>query len=846
MRLLVLLLACPAIAAGQALSIDASILQGDIPRIRTGQNLPWTNDGEGIWDPGANRIYPEVCRWTKELAPRFLRYPAGVSGNDFTWSETIGASRVEQPTDRCGALQAPDFGLDEFLSLVEHLRAANGFAEPLLLLNVVSAHSCAGRHVDAGSPESAVALAAFVNADPADARPIGKDESGVDWGTVGSWAQRRADNGHPAPYGVTWFELGNELYGSEDARTYAQRASAVALKLKAFFPEAKAIAVGNGSPWSSWTGDLFGTQQLAEARSGGTFAVDGVAIHPYGQYDYVDAIRLAWPGVQGRSVVRELAFPNAGSHTFQLTTRTPLDAAGTISVELFGADSENRAPDPGMEAASTAWASSNAAALSLSLERSQVHRGAQSLRLTATSPGAPASLAIPTAAGDSSVGVWLRSLDFRGTVKVGYTSCSPGEGDDHFVEVVPSSSEWRRYAVRALAGGTCLKALLVARGVGTFFADDVKVTSAAAQAQVAAGAASWTAKAAALDVPSAGARDVALIGTAGQLVFARSTVAISGASTFSQEFGRSEDDAVRALTAGDVALNVTRFFDIDRQKMEAASPRAAGLPYFITEWNRDALNGNTAIDALAAIWGAEYLRVLLSRGDVAGDDFFYLSGVGYGAFNAQTASPKGSVPRVRPMYEVLKLLSGHLGSSRIAATPSAIPTFDVDELVNGDLGALAAKPAIEFLATADPGQRVAILAVNLESGAPLPVQIDLGGFAPAANGTAYTLAPSDLSATNESSTQVALQTSAFAASSSFSYAFPPRAVTLLEIPAEGADAGSGPEPDAGDPTDCGQGAGSTSARPTRCGCGEVPGAFAAAAIAALWAMRRRLRAPAGL
>ena len=58
-------------------------------------------------------------------------------------------------------------------------------------------------------------------------RSIGVDSKGTDWKTVGYWATLRAaaplptDDGeqlprisHPAPFGIKYWEIGNELYGN--------------------------------------------------------------------------------------------------------------------------------------------------------------------------------------------------------------------------------------------------------------------------------------------------------------------------------------------------------------------------------------------------------------------------------------------------------------------------------------------------------------------------------------------------------------------------------------------------------------------------------------------------------
>ncbi len=66
-----------------------------------------------------------------------------------------------------------------------------------------------------GTSKEAAALVAFFNGDVNDTRVIGVDVRGRDWGTVGRWAQLRADHGNPQPYKVQYWEIGNETYGGK-------------------------------------------------------------------------------------------------------------------------------------------------------------------------------------------------------------------------------------------------------------------------------------------------------------------------------------------------------------------------------------------------------------------------------------------------------------------------------------------------------------------------------------------------------------------------------------------------------------------------------------------------------
>ncbi|MCU0489995.1 MAG: alpha-L-arabinofuranosidase [Chloroflexaceae bacterium] len=66
-----------------------------------------------------------------------------------------------------------------------------------------------------GTAKEAAALVAFFNGVVTDERPIGVDQRGRDWQTVGYWARLRRDNGNPEPVNIRLWEVGNEIYGGK-------------------------------------------------------------------------------------------------------------------------------------------------------------------------------------------------------------------------------------------------------------------------------------------------------------------------------------------------------------------------------------------------------------------------------------------------------------------------------------------------------------------------------------------------------------------------------------------------------------------------------------------------------
>lgn len=117
----------------------------------------------------------------KKWKPGVLRYPGGgfISVHEHIWYETIGD--IDQRTALMGGdrWHRMDFGYDEFLQLCEDLNI-----EPYFSVRYLG--------VDKSDPAN---LVEYCNG-----------------GINSKWGKIRAQNGHPAPYKVKYWEIGNEEY----------------------------------------------------------------------------------------------------------------------------------------------------------------------------------------------------------------------------------------------------------------------------------------------------------------------------------------------------------------------------------------------------------------------------------------------------------------------------------------------------------------------------------------------------------------------------------------------------------------------------------------------------------
>ena len=188
--------------------------------------------GSGMWDPTSRMPNREMVGLAREAGVSSLRWPGGCGVHEFNWKLTVGPSegRPKQP-----------FGLGEFLLVAKEMGA----------VPVITIADFWGDHKDAAD------LVEYLNA------PVGSNPNG---GLA--WAAVRAKQGHPEPYGVRWFEFGNETYhgvhasgtptymSGITAEDYSKKFQAVAAAMKEVDPAIKLGAILGPevtfplSPWS--------------------------------------------------------------------------------------------------------------------------------------------------------------------------------------------------------------------------------------------------------------------------------------------------------------------------------------------------------------------------------------------------------------------------------------------------------------------------------------------------------------------------------------------------------------------------------------------------------------------
>jgi len=125
---------------------------------------------------------PDVVRLLKEARLPLLRWPGGNFVSAYHWEDGVGPVewRPTLPNYAWGGVEPNTFGTDEFMAFC---RAVG--CEPMICINAGT-----------GTPAEAARWVEYCNGPPTS--PMGA---------------RRAANGHPEPYQVRHWEVGNELWG---------------------------------------------------------------------------------------------------------------------------------------------------------------------------------------------------------------------------------------------------------------------------------------------------------------------------------------------------------------------------------------------------------------------------------------------------------------------------------------------------------------------------------------------------------------------------------------------------------------------------------------------------------
>jgi alpha-N-arabinofuranosidase len=215
--------------------------------------MVWLDHLSLLPDDSVGNVRKEVMDMARALNAGIMRF----SGNyisAYHWRHGVGPlyERPNMVNEAWGGWTAKAFGTDEFIRFCRELGV-----EPLICVNAGS-----------GTPEEAAEWVEYCNGGPD--TPMGA---------------LRAANGHPEPYGVKYWEVGNEIFGPWQighctAEEYAARYVRFAQAMKAADPGIRLMACGDTR--NEWNGTLL---ELA-----GEY-MDYLTIHLYHGYRFLGMIQ---------------------------------------------------------------------------------------------------------------------------------------------------------------------------------------------------------------------------------------------------------------------------------------------------------------------------------------------------------------------------------------------------------------------------------------------------------------------------------------------------------------------------------------------------------------------------
>lgn len=179
---------------GVTISVDPKNEIRDIDESLFGINHRYSNYGYGTVNPDGT-VKDDFAALYKKAGFGSLRYPGGTISNNYVWTESIGDLDPKTPEiERTPQIHGfynnpgqagfvPAFGLLEVAEFAEKMNS-----EIIMVYGI-------GR----GDAADAADMVEFLNA-----------EKGTNPNGGVAWADRRAELGHPEPFGIRYFEIGNE------------------------------------------------------------------------------------------------------------------------------------------------------------------------------------------------------------------------------------------------------------------------------------------------------------------------------------------------------------------------------------------------------------------------------------------------------------------------------------------------------------------------------------------------------------------------------------------------------------------------------------------------------------
>jgi len=213
----------------------------------------------GVFEPGSpmadeQGFRTDVLEALRELRTPVIRWPGGCFVDAYHWRKGVGETREPSGDFRWGVVEPNTFGTHEFVELCRRIGA-----QPYICFNGLA------------SPQENLDWVDYCNA------------------TQGEFAELRKGNGHPEPFNVRFWSVGNERYD----KAYIHRVRDTARAMKERYPHV--LITCSGSQGNDGT-QMPGVHEYLMKQAGES--LDYVSVHNYWlgrgaelpEYDYLTAI----------------------------------------------------------------------------------------------------------------------------------------------------------------------------------------------------------------------------------------------------------------------------------------------------------------------------------------------------------------------------------------------------------------------------------------------------------------------------------------------------------------------------------------------------------------------------
>lgn len=187
----------------------------------SGSGTLWLGTVSLMPDDNISGFRKDILEALKAIRPPNIRWPGGCNAEDYNWQDGIGdrdkrPARFNRGYPAGGEMVSNDVGIDEFMELC---RLTN--TKPYVNVNI-----------GLGNAEEAANWVQYCNG-----------------GANTKYGKLRIRNGHPQPYNIKLWGIGNEMYGNWqighlDEETYALKYLKFAKAMRAVDKDIKLVAVG--------------------------------------------------------------------------------------------------------------------------------------------------------------------------------------------------------------------------------------------------------------------------------------------------------------------------------------------------------------------------------------------------------------------------------------------------------------------------------------------------------------------------------------------------------------------------------------------------------------------------